>query len=253
MFSLQSWFIYLPRRYTPEDYEGAPPSMKEIVYTTTEGSMTAYYVPARGEFRRLWVVFNGNGGTALGWRHFARDCPASGAAFLLVDYPGYGVNEGRPAPWTIQESAEEALRATAREFDDRQELSKSLCVLGHSLGAATGLAFAARHPDIQRVIAVSPFTSMRSMARRTVGWPLCLLLTHHFDNDKRLGEMAARRDPPDVFIVHGTADDVIPVSMGKELAALHPRMIRFIEIPGADHNALIDEQRERLYGLMEEH
>jgi hypothetical protein len=39
-----------------------------------------------------------------------------------------------------------------------------------------------------------------------------------------------------VRIYHGAADEVIPVRMGRALAAAHPDWIRYEEWPGTGHN-----------------
>ncbi len=112
-------------------------------------------------------------------------------------------------------------------------------MLGHSLGAATGLNFAARHP-VERIVLIAPFTTMRAMARRSVGWPLCWLLLHNYDNRARLRELAARPHPPRIAIFHGEDDQFIPVAMGRGLAAMFPGMIAFHPVPGAGHASVLD-------------
>jgi pimeloyl-ACP methyl ester carboxylesterase len=42
-----------------------------------------------------------------------------------------------------------------------------------------------------------------------------------------------------VTIFHGTADEVIPVSMGRELAAAHPGVVTLHEAAGQDHNFIL--------------
>jgi pimeloyl-ACP methyl ester carboxylesterase len=118
-------------------------------------------------------------------------------------------------------------------------------VIGHSIGCGAGLQFAARW-NVDRVVLIAPFTTMREMARRVVGWPLCHLLLHNFDNRARLAELAARRLEPEVVLFHGTDDEVIPFEMGRSLAAEHPGMIRFHAVPGADHNTIVDTASEEI-------
>src|SRR5690606_8547888 len=90
------------------------------------------------------------------------------------------------------------------------ETPPSLGVVGHSLGAAAALQFAAEHP-VDRVVVVAPFTSTMDMARRMVGPIFAHLLHHRFDNRARLRELAARETPPRVLLLHGDNDPVIPV------------------------------------------
>jgi pimeloyl-ACP methyl ester carboxylesterase len=85
-----------------------------------------------------------------------------------------------------------------------------------------------------------------------VGWPLCWLLLHNYDNRARLGELAARPRPPRVVIFHGDDDQSIPVAMGRELAAMFPGMIAFHEVPGAGHNTILSAARRQIFAAMRE-
>jgi pimeloyl-ACP methyl ester carboxylesterase len=112
------------------------------------------------------------------------------------------------------------------------EVHRRAGAVGHSLGAAAALQYAAKHP-LRRLVLISPFTTMWAMAQRSVGWPLCELLTHRFDNPARLSEIAMRGLPP-TAIIHGDHDELIPLAMGRELAQAHPR-IHLSVIAGAGH------------------
>jgi pimeloyl-ACP methyl ester carboxylesterase len=235
----QHRLIYHPHPYdrpVGQRGEGIVP----IAYTTSQGRQQSYYLPPRGQpMRRLWVCFPGNGSLAMDWLRFLKPAPDSHDGFLLIDYPGYGDCEGSASPAAIEDSAEAAFASLAVKLNmPEASLEKDLGVLGLSLGCATGLNFAVRHP-VDRVILLAPFTRMRDMARRMVGWPLCLLLRHNFDNGARLSELAARASPPRVTIFHGDADTTIPISMGRQLAALYPEMITFHAVPGAGHNSVL--------------
>jgi pimeloyl-ACP methyl ester carboxylesterase len=130
------------------------------------------------------------------------------------------------------------------------ELEQRSAVLGHSLGAAAACQFAARHA-VARVVLVSPFTELRAMARRSVGWPLCWLLRGNFDNRARLAEITARTPAPPVVILHGDDDEVIPVAMGRTLAAELGDRCRYQEIAGADHNGILGMAESQIWAAMQ--
>lgn len=253
LYLLQDRMIYYPRRYSAADLELDGSRVTPIRFKTAEGSQTAFYVRPDGAGRSfpgsVWVVFGGNATLALDWRDFAERQPGS-SAFLLVDYPGYGVCEGSPYPGSILESTRAALEALAAHVGvDATELQQRVSLLGHSLGAAAALQAGAVIPA-RKILLIAPFTSMRAMAKRSVGVPLAYLLRHDFDNEARLREILRSPHPPDVAIVHGSDDEVIPVSMGRALARSHPGAVRYLEIQGGTHNSVIALQESLLYSEM---
>lgn len=236
----QGSLIYLPPRHGPEGRPDLRRAVEVLAYQSGGAAQQAYYIPPRqsGARGRVWLVFGGNGSSAVGWGPFVDGVPDDAAAFLLIDYPGYGANGGSPSPASIRSGSQGAVAALAAHLGlTLPEFAPRLAVFGHSLGCAAALDYAAGQP-VARIVLVAPFTTMLAMARRTVGWPLCEVLVHRFDNLASLERIVAAGSPP-ITIIHGTADEVIPISMGRALAARWPAAIRFIAVDGADHNGII--------------
>lgn len=248
LFGCQRRLIYFPRRYDAgyrmlktQLAEG----LQEVIYDTSAGRQTAFYLPPRGQRsrppERLWVFHGGNASTALDWLDLAQGIHDPRAACLLVDYPGYGLCAGRPTRTRIVESSQAALTACLTMLNSAQPApAVRIGLMGHSLGAAATLELAIRTPAADRIVLISPFTSMLCMARRTVGWPLCHVLLDRFDNRARLAELFRRAPRPVVTIIHGTEDTIVPFAMGQSLAAMHPDWIRFISIRNGDHNYILE-------------
>jgi pimeloyl-ACP methyl ester carboxylesterase len=242
LLSCQSRLIYFPNPYQAEHESLLRSANGERVrFSTSQGSQTAFYIPARaaaaGLPQTVWLCFAGNGSLALDWLQFT-DAWDDHFAYLLVDYPSYGECAGTPNPATIRESGKAAMEALAKHLHTAPaELQPRLAVLGHSLGSAAAL-MAADDLDIRRGVLLSPFTTMTDMGRIVLGWPLCYLNRHRFDNRKTLGHVASRAGARFV-IFHGAEDEVIPVRMGRELAAAHPQGVTFHEVPGGHHNDLL--------------
>ncbi len=250
LLALQHRLIYFPRPYSAAQLSHLPTGAIEIVSRTPSGDQCAFYVPsAQFPPRRVWAMFAGNGSVALDWLDVvARADRRDG--FLLVDYPGYGKSAGLASPQTIAESSEAAAARLASQLHLEPE-NLRWGVIGHSIGCAAALQFAATHP-VDRVILLAPFTTMREMARRVVGWPLCYTLRHNFDNRARLAELARRKVPPAVTIFHGTDDTIIPEAMGRGLAALHPGVITFRSVEDADHNSIVDDAETEILKVIAE-
>ena len=147
------------------------------------------------------------------------------------------------------DSAETALAALAIHLEtDRADLESRLMVMGHSLGAAVVLGYAARHP-VGRIVLVSPFTSLKDMATRLVGPVLAWALLHDYDNRARLKEILRRLPVPPITVIHGDHDKVVPVEMGRELAALSSK-INYQEVKQGDHNYILVTAKDKIIQAM---
>ena len=259
----QDRLLWHPRFYEPGTVESFPRSLDALSFRTSEGNETAFYAPPRDHRpfpSALWVLFAGNGSLALDWVDLAASDSDPGRGFLFVDYPGYGRCEGKPSPGTIALNVDGAMTALARKLGQPgpEALCKTLAargilgVMGHSMGTGAALDFAARTPEVSRIVLVSPFTSLRAMARRTVGWPLCWLVRGNFDNLGRLDELSRRAARPRVLILHGDRDTLIPLEMGRALAAAHPDFVRFESVPGAGHDDIVIASGPRLQKALDE-
>ena len=241
----QSKLIYFPRPYPPGLVEQwrKETQGRTIDFQTSQGSQQAFLQGRLKEPRNLWIVCGGNGTVALDWSDWlSRHAPPEDA-WLLVDFPGYGASSGSPNPERIRESFRKVVPLAVREIGwPSPPDPEHLRFFGHSLGAAACL-IAATEFRIQRGVLVSPFTSTMEMGRELTGLPIGFLVTHRYDNSARLAELAAR-GPGEVIILHGTDDEIIPVSMSRRLAGQQQKTVRLREIPGGRHNTIPQLQAE---------
>jgi uncharacterized protein len=239
----QSRFIYFPLRYSTALLQKAKLiGTEEIRFRTSQGNQTAFFWRTENSAtapKNLWLVFGGNGDLALGWLDLVCAFPSQCTGFLLVDYPGYGICQGKPNPRTILENSERALQTLLEEKGWTAE-ADALCVLGHSLGGAIALQFAARY-SVRKIVVVSTFTTMDEMVRKQIGITLGPLLRHRFDNITSLETVLSQNRVPEISILHGQSDDIVPLRMGAALAQLNPNRIKFVAIPAASHNNIIQK------------
>ena len=254
-FLYQEKLIYFPSSYRPAELEGfAKVGGVTLDYETAEGAQHAYYFSKAGAPaaktlpERLWIVTGGNAARALGWVGFFSAHGRPDEGYLLIDYPGYGANKGNPSPASIRESITAAVTAAAAHFGvAEKELTSRISVLGHSLGAAAALTTAIDH-GAEKIVIVSPFTSMKDMAARTVGKSLSHILVHRFDNRASLRALEDKGIPVTIF--HGENDTIVPTEMGKELAGMFPDWIKFVPVPDAGHNDIFDVAARPIAGAM---
>lgn len=264
-FAFQDRLIYYPARYSVHPRQILPPRALEVTYATSEGMQRQFYLPpyrhasqaqARRP-RRLWIFFGGNASLALMWVDFLSRHAGEGNGYLLIDYPGYGLCEGKPSPDAIFESTREAVHRVMMLYPSDSpdppnpgRPAIGIGLLGHSLGAAAALDFAARSDvPADTIVLLSPFTSLRHMARRYFGI-LHVLLRHNFDNGERLREFRDRNPEAPVSIIHGSLDEIIPIDMGRELARSAPG-ISFTEIPRSGHNDIVESAEKVIVPLLQ--
>ena len=237
----QDRFIYFPLRYSATELrEAKTAGVQEVRFRTSQGNQVAFFWRREDSEiapENIWLLFGGNGDLALTWLGLVRAFPNSHAGYLLIDYPGYGICQGRPNPQTILENAECA-QQTLLENQGWKSGSETLSVLGHSLGGAAALQFAAKH-TVRKIVVISAFTTMDEMIRTQIRTPLGRLLRHRFDNIAALKAILTHPEVPEICIFHGQADEIVPVKMGRSLAKLDPNRIKFIEISGARHNDIV--------------
>src|SRR3954452_18121238 len=243
----QHSMLYHPRPYRGAYLKALPPNGQQIDYVLPFGKQAAYYIPGTGPVpQRIWIAFCGNGSLALDWTGLLRAYPSNGDGFLLVDYPGYGRNSGYATIESTRATANAALDALTKRIgvgEDRLEL----CVIGHSLGAAAALDFAAHH-SIQRVVLISPFTTLREEAAHVFG-PLARLLVENYDNRQNLRTILQRNPNARVAIFHGTDDTLIPIEMGWQLKELFAKS-DFFPVQGADYDNVVYLAQDEIIAWM---
>lgn len=112
-------------------------------------------------------------------------------------------------------------------------------VTGHSAGGHLALWLATTGLAIERVVALAPVCDLQEAIRLRLGDGATQALLDGADPDP-LDPMVLFADRPaaEIAIVHGSADEDVPVSLSQGLAAAHP-WIDYHELPEADHFEVI--------------
>jgi fermentation-respiration switch protein FrsA (DUF1100 family) len=175
--------------------------------------------------RRVVVWFHGNGESAAGNLPLASSLAEAGFDVFVAEYRGYGGQPGRPTEAGLYSDGEAALDALARLGYS----SPRVILAGRSLGTGVATELAVRRPPALLLL-VSPFTSAVEMGRGLAGPLAPLLVADRYDTLSKIGRV---RSP--VVVLHGSLDEVVPVTMGRRIAAARPGT-RYVEVSGATHN-----------------
>ncbi|HJS42435.1 MAG TPA: alpha/beta hydrolase [Gemmatimonadales bacterium] len=233
---------------------------ERVELTMRDGTpLVGWYLPAvKNQLRRsggqepsaavktpamLW--FYGNGETIAAIWPIIRDFRPPHAALLVVDYPGYGASEGKASEAGMYDAANLAFDALrARPDVDPQRIY----VYGRSLGSAAATHIAATR-EVAGLILESPFTSARAMAARHYKIFPRALVRLRLDNLERIKQIHCP-----TLIFHGNADMLVPIEMGKEVAAAAAGPVELVTIDGSGHNDTYDlgtsVYREKLRGFV---
>lgn len=174
------------------------------------------------------LLLHGNAGNIAGRVPLARGLVERGVSVLLLEYRGYGGNEGTP---TIEGLTRDA-RAGLDELSERVGAAKTV-LLGRSVGGAIGVQAVADR-TVGGVILESTFTSLEEIAESV--YPILpsfffRRLRGHLDTRAALARVRAP-----VLVVHGTRDGIVPLDMGLQVyeAAREPK--DWYGVTGAGHN-----------------
>ena len=233
LYVFQEQLIFLRQPLSDDDRHAVQflSATSEIDVTAPDGTRLHGWIRHTVEDahpKGLVIYFGGNAEEVSGQMFDAQLlAPWSLAAF---NYRGYGRSEGRPS--------EAALTADALTIYDRltkrDDVDPSrIVVLGRSLGSGVAVRLAASRP-VQAVILVSPYDSLRSIARKQYPFaPVSLLLKHPFDSLALAPEIEAP-----VLVIAGERDDLIPPRFSQRLHDAWAGPKRWTLIPDADHNDL---------------
>ena len=173
------------------------------------------------------LVCHGNGGNVGDRVFFAALLAAAGFDVVLFDYRGYGRSSGGPSEQGTYLDARAALAWLLAQ--PGVEASRVL-FLGESLGGAVAVDLALDHPPAGLVL-LSPFTSVRAMARVHYPFVPAALVPDAYPTLGRIGDLRAP-----LLVLHGEDDEVVPLWQATELFEAAPEPKRMRTFPGVGHD-----------------
>ena len=185
-----------------------------------------------GNKDRPHLVALAEGLSALGW-----PC-------LRISYSGNGESEGR-----FEDSC------ITKEISDLQAVldviphTTKVAYVGHSMGGAVGVLTAARDLRIRALVSLAGMTHTASFAEREFGevtpgegcmWEEenCPLSETYMNDLKSLGDTlsAAEAVIQPWLLIHGGADDLVPLQDGRDAFLVATCEKHWLEIPDAGHS-----------------
>jgi fermentation-respiration switch protein FrsA (DUF1100 family) len=230
MYVAQRALMYFPEAVRTAPADANFPQAEEITLTAADGTrILAWHVAPRAG-KPLVLYFHGNGG-ALQHR-VPRFAPlvADGTGLLALSYRGYGGSEGSPS-----ENGFIADAIALYDFARARYPADKIVLWGESIGGGVALAVAAQKP-VSALILEAPFSSAVDVGAGAYPFvPVRLLMKDQFRSDLRIKQVKAP-----LLVMHGAADNVVPIALGEKLFALASEPKRFVRFVRGGHNDLDD-------------
>lgn len=231
----------------------APGYVPEGIRTVTKSgnAQICGYLHLHPTSDALLLFFHGNGEIAADYDDIASFFTDCGISFWIADYRGYGRSSGLPAYSLMFTDAEALLNDIPRMAQAVGRTFGHLLVMGRSLGSASAIFLASSHASKFRGLLLdSPYADGLKLIYRLSGIALKKQdLPEFMDN---IDLMRTAELP--TLIIHGTLDQIIPVSDARALYSACPNTAKqLVEIEGAGHNDLMFRGAERYWSAVRDH
>ena len=219
-FVFQRSFIYMPTPVTPAH---AAAFTLEVPGATVRVSTRPHDGP------KALLFFGGNA------EDVAYTVPELADAFpdravYAMHYRGYSGSSGHPS--------ETALRSDSRAlFQHVHTRHPNVIVVGRSLGSSLAIQLAAEEP-VSRLVLITPFESILSIAKRTAPFlPMRLLLRDRYESWRYAPHVTCP-----TLLIAASHDELVPLADTQRLIAGFPSDVATLRvIEGTDHNSVSDE------------
>ena len=183
-------------------------------------------VDAAGASRTLVFGFGGNAWNGENVASYLHELYPR-ADVVAFHYRGYTPSTGRPSAGALVEDAPQVLEAAVDRVKPRRVVA-----VGFSIGSGVAASLAKRG-DLDGLILVTPFDSMKLVAQDLYPWlPGISLLFRHELN--AIDDLAGSQVP--VAIAAAERDEIIPRRRTEALRAKVPNLVYDRTIAGAGHN-----------------
>ena len=232
IFIFQRSLLYFPIKGKISNFFYENTDLKIIEIITSDGLiLKSLYKKSEININKTLLVFHGNAGH-IGHRvKKFKPFIDKGYGLLLLEYRGYGENEGKPSKLGLYRDGEAAIKYLINQ----KIRTKNIIIYGESLGTAIATKLSTNY-SFNMTILEAPFTSVADVAQKRFWiFPAKYLVLDDFDI---LGIIKKIKSP--LLILHGYKDNVINISFGKKIFEAAPNPKKALFVQNAGHNNLFE-------------
>lgn len=233
--------FYFPTRDEPTTPAAWGLKFERVDFHSADGTaLHGWFIPAKNKpakSAKATVVFShGNAGSIGHHLGFCAWLAEASYNVIIYDYRGFGKSGGSPERRGMIDDVKAAF-AYARKRPDID--TSRLVSYGHSLGGAQSVTALAETPvkGLRAIVIDGAFASYQAMARLIGGQLGASLVT----DELAPKDFVKKLTPVPLLVVHGTRDEVVPVSQGRQLfeAAGEPKTL--FEVKSGRHGTALSD------------
>mmetsp|Transcript_41601 Transcript_41601/g.72410 ORF Transcript_41601/g.72410 Transcript_41601/m.72410 type:complete len:343 (+) Transcript_41601:348-1376(+) len=149
---------------------------------------------------------------------------------LAVEYPGYGLMEGKPGTKAINKCAFQVYRFVTEKLNWP---SQKIILCGYSIGTGPAAKLAAEHP-VGALLMVAPYRSLKRVASHHMGCFGKAMVSSRWKNEASLASVTCP-----TLIFHGQDDKLIPPKHAERLYRASAAAAKTLHLaPGCGHSRI---------------
>jgi uncharacterized protein len=214
-----------------------PTSAQEVLIPVDPGVAIGARFYAAGTEAPTLLFFHGNGEIVADYEELGPIYTQLGLNFFPVDYRGYGRSTGTPTVTGMMRDCQVIL-AFAQEWLNQNSFSGPLVVMGRSLGSASALELAFRHPDRLDGIIIESGFAYAGPLLKLLGVDVEALGFKEEAGFRQVDKIRHWTKP--LLVIHAEHDHIIPLAEGQALYEASPSPEKtFLKVAGANHNDIL--------------
>lgn len=214
-------------------------SYEKINFTSSTKTSYSGWGKLEQQNEHTIIYFGGNKESSANYfynKHLDNWKSFEGFNYIMIDYPGYGLNKGTPNQKSIYKMSLEVYDYVAEmEFID----SNKIIVKGYSLGTGPATYLAA-NKDIYKLVLIAPYSSMTDAVNTKVPifyGPLKYLIRSRFEAVKYFEDVSV-----DSLLIYSSTDKVIKPKLTKKLAKANNKSTLY-KVEGLIHRNMINDDQ----------
>lgn len=233
--------FYFPTRDEPSTPAAWGLKFERIDFKSGDGTpLHGWFIPAKGKTAKTakgTVVFShGNAGSISYHLGFCAWLAEASYNVIIYDYRGFGKSGGTVDRRGMIDDVKAAFAYALKRPDID---ATRLVSYGHSLGGAQSVTALGESPvkGLRAIVIDGAFASYQAMARIIGGQLGASLVT----DELAPKDFVKKLTPVPLLVVHGTRDEVVPVSQGRQLfeAAREPKTL--FEVKTGRHGTALSD------------